>query len=122
MDNRYQYLIQRIYEDEPITVGPFTGYYFTGWHRVTRYDTVEGGLTRFFLPPGANLDVGEAGFEVTQIKHAQRDEPAVETEEHRVTTGQVLYGSDLRIGLSKVRQILRQAELLRSADGAGDRG
>jgi hypothetical protein len=119
----YKYLVQRIYEDEPVTDGPFTGYYFTGWHSVTRYDGTK--PSKFLLPPGANLDgdTSGLGFEVTQMDFndtASRADSLTETEESRVIDrGKILYGKPLYWGLAKIRRTMRQMDLMESNEGYG---
>lgn len=113
-------LVQRIYDIDPVTVGPFTGFRFTGWHRVTRYNSDTNKIEcRFWLPPCDELDASAEGFEVQQIRSALdvAENPSTETEGHRVESGQVLYGTDLKINLKRV---LRQADLLESDEGGGN--
>ncbi len=122
----YTYLVQRIYEDSPVTVGPFTGYRFTGWHRVTRYDGTK--PETFYLPPGPDLD-GSAtdgiGFEISQMRYGMLGSSgravSTETEAERISTGQVLYGKDIRMGIANIHRALRNAPLLEGPEGAGDR-
>jgi hypothetical protein len=118
------YLVQRVYEEDPVTLGPFTGYYFTGWHRVTVYNKDDAKIEgKHFLPPGVMLDASEEGFEINQMRLATQSGtlPTTETEDHRVTHGVVLYGSDMRLGSANIRRMMRQAKLMEGVEGAGDR-